>query len=73
LQHCLSSLGEEELEMVEGPLPSGMAPSITALMPEPIYIPAVKNLADDMKTTQSTSFGRLLGLLLEDMEPLCLL
>jgi putative ATP-dependent endonuclease of the OLD family len=69
LQHCLSSLGEEELEMAEGPLPSGMAPSITALMPEPIYIPAVKNLADDMKTTQSTSFGRLLGLLLEDMEP----
>ncbi|MBH5373369.1 AAA family ATPase [Bradyrhizobium glycinis] len=66
---CLSGLGEQELEIVDGPLPSGMAPSITALIPEPIYIPAVKNLADDLKTTQSTSFGRLLGLLLEDMEP----
>lgn len=69
LQNCLTALGEQELEIAEAPLPSGMAPSITALMPEPIYIPAVKNLADDMKTTQSTSFGRLLGLLLEDMEP----
>lgn len=69
LQQCLAALGEQELEIVDGPLPSGMAPSISALMPEPIYIPAVKNLADDMKTTQSTSFGRLLGLLLEDMEP----
>jgi putative ATP-dependent endonuclease of OLD family len=38
-------------------------------LPEPIYIPAVKNLADDLKTSQSTSFGRLLGLLLEDMTP----
>ncbi|MBK9395333.1 MAG: AAA family ATPase [Uliginosibacterium sp.] len=37
------------------------------MLPEPIYIPAVKNLNDDLKTTQSTSFGRLLGLLLEDM------
>jgi putative ATP-dependent endonuclease of the OLD family len=69
LQQCLAGLDEEALEMADGPLPSGMAPSITALIPEPIYIPAVKNLADDMKTTQSTSFGRLLGLLLEDMEP----
>ena len=69
LQQCLASLTEQELEIVDGPLPSGMAPSITAFIPEPIYIPAVKNLADDMKTTQSTSFGRLLGLLLEDMEP----
>jgi putative ATP-dependent endonuclease of OLD family len=69
LHQHLTGLGEQELEIVDGPLPSGMASSITALMPEPIYIPAVKNLADDMKTTQSTSFGRLLGLLLEDMEP----
>ena len=48
-------------------LPSGISASISPLLPEPIYIPAVKNLNDDLKTSQSTSFGRLLGLLLEDM------
>ncbi|STR23416.1 Predicted ATPase [Janthinobacterium lividum] len=55
--------------MAEAPLPSGIASSITALIPEAIYIPAVKNLTDDLKTTQSTSFGRLLSLLLDDMTP----
>jgi putative ATP-dependent endonuclease of OLD family len=69
LQACLAELAAEDFVIVDGSLPSGLASSITLLMPEPIYIPAVKNLADDLKTTQSTSFGRLLGLLLEDMEP----
>ena len=36
---------------------------------KPIYIPAVKNFEDDLKTSQSTSFGRLLGLLMEDLSP----
>lgn len=57
----------EAFALSDAPLPSGISASITALLPEPIYIPAVKNLTDDLKTTQSTSFGRLLGLLLEDM------
>ena len=65
----IASLPDEEMQAVEGPLRSGIGPSITKLLPEPIYIPAVKNLADDMKTTQSTSFGRLLGLLMDDLEP----
>jgi len=34
-----------------------------------VIIPAVKDVGDDLKTTQSTSFGRLLGLLLDDMTP----
>lgn len=65
----ISKLPRDQLIPEEAPLPSGIGPSITALLPEPIYIPAVKNLADDLKTSQSTSFGRLLGLLLEDMSP----
>lgn len=65
----IAQLPPASFESVEGPLPSGIASSITPLLPEPIYIPAVKNLSDDLKTTQSTSFGRLLGLLLEDMTP----
>jgi len=65
----IKTLPDAEMETREGPLRSGIGSSITALLPEPIYIPAVKNLSDDMKTTQSTSFGRLLGLLMDDMEP----
>ncbi|NVM93288.1 hypothetical protein FHT32_006985 [Variovorax sp. SG517] len=69
LQQRVEELPREEMEMVEGPLPSGIASSISMLLPEAIYIPAVKNLSDDLKTTQSTSFGRLLSLLLEEMTP----
>ncbi|SKC99070.1 Predicted ATP-dependent endonuclease of the OLD family, contains P-loop ATPase and TOPRIM domains [Burkholderia sp. CF099] len=65
----IAALPAEAFEPGEGSLPSGIANSITPLVPEPIYIPAVKNFNDDMKTSQSTSFGRLLALLLEDMEP----
>jgi putative ATP-dependent endonuclease of OLD family len=65
----IATLPAEAFEAGEGSLPSGIVNSITPLVPEPIYIPAVKNFNDDMKTSQSTSFGRLLALLLEDMEP----
>jgi len=65
----LTRSGKEQFVLHEGPLPSGISASITSLLPEPIYIPAVKNLNDELKTTQSTSFGRLLGLLLDDMAP----
>ena len=69
LREQIGNRPPESFEFSEGPLPSGIASSISALLPEPIYIPAVKNLSDDLKTSQSTSFGRLLGLLLEDMTP----
>ncbi|MDC7694238.1 AAA family ATPase [Asticcacaulis sp. DXS10W] len=65
----ITQLPEDQFESKPVPLPSGISSSISALLPEPIYIPAVKNLADDLKTTQSTSFGRLLGLLLDDLTP----
>lgn len=72
-KECLAAyvkaLPAEETALQEAPLPSGIGPSISSLLPEPIYIPAVKNLNDETKTTQSTSFGRLLGLLMDDMEP----
>jgi putative ATP-dependent endonuclease of OLD family len=65
----IADLPQEQFEAIEAALPTGLGSSITSLLPEPIYIPAVKNLHDDLKTTQSTSFGRLLGLLLEEMRP----
>jgi predicted ATP-dependent endonuclease of OLD family len=65
----ISGFGPEQFEWTSAPLPSGIPSSISSLLPEPIYVPAVKNLNDDLKTTQSTSFGRLLGLLLDDLTP----
>lgn len=67
IKERVSQLPSEHFQPGEVDLPSGISSSITSLLPEPIYIPAVKNVNDDLKTTQSTSFGRLLGLLLEDM------
>jgi len=69
LNGCIAGLGADQFEMAGAPLPSGIASSISTLLPEAIYIPAVKNLTDDLKTSQSTSFGRLLALLLDDMTP----
>lgn len=69
LNGCIAGLDADQFEMAGAPLPSGIASSISGLVPEAIYIPAVKNLTDDLKTSQSTSFGRLLSLLLEDMTP----
>lgn len=69
LRDCIADLPSDQFTSADSPLPSGIPASISNLLPEPIYIPAVKNLSDDLKTTQTTSFGRLLALLLEDMEP----
>lgn len=66
---AIAALPDNQFESIEGSLPTGMTSSITNLLPEPIYIAAVKNLGDDLKTTQTTPFGRLLGLLLEEMRP----
>jgi predicted ATP-dependent endonuclease of OLD family len=49
-------------------LPSGFDNSIRKLLPEPIYIPAVKDLSDDMTTKTSASFGKLLQFLLGEIE-----
>lgn len=65
----LVALPADQFHRVASGLPTGIPSSIGQLLPEPIYIPAVKKLADDLKVAQTTPFGRLLGLLLEEMEP----
>lgn len=50
-------------------LPTGKDFSITPMLPERIYIPAVKDLSDDTKTTESSSFGKILSILLKVIEP----
>jgi energy-coupling factor transporter ATP-binding protein EcfA2 len=50
-------------------LPSGIDNSVRPLLPEPIYIPAVKDLADEIATKDSASFGKLLSILLNQVTP----
>jgi putative ATP-dependent endonuclease of the OLD family len=50
-------------------LPSGIDNSVRPLLPEPIYIPAVKDLADEIATKESASFGKLLSILLNQIGP----
>lgn len=50
-------------------LPSGIDNSIRSFLPKPIYIPAVKDFADEIATKDSASFGKLLGILLGQIAP----
>jgi putative ATP-dependent endonuclease of OLD family len=70
IQGLADSLPVSEKSAVDVDLPSGIDKSISALLPDPIYIPAVKDLRDDVKTTESTPFGKVLGILLKAIEPL---
>ncbi len=59
----------EQRHDVDVDLPTGFDNSIKAVLPEPVYIPAVKDLQDDIKTKESTSFGKLLSILLNVIDP----
>ncbi|MEV4438565.1 AAA family ATPase [Streptomyces sp. NPDC049577] len=64
----IESLGEDDFVTGDDPLPTGMDKSIAPLLPESIYIPAVKELNEELKTTSTATFGRLLSLLFGQIE-----
>lgn len=68
INKIIEELDESELEMKISNLPTGIDNSIKYFLPEPIYIAAVKDLKDDVKTKESTTFGKLLGILLRFLE-----
>ena len=49
-------------------MPTGIENSIAKFLPEPIYIAAVKDLKDDVKSKESATFGKLLGILMRFLE-----
>jgi len=69
IQELADSLPDEQKTATDQALPTGIDKSIEPMLPDPIYIPAVKDLADDIKTTQSTPFGKILAILLQAVEP----
>jgi hypothetical protein len=68
IQQLADSLSNGDKIAVDQPLPTGIDKSIIPMLPDPIYIPAVKDLADDIKTTESTPFGKILAILLQAVE-----
>ncbi len=64
----VAALTHEDYTTGDEPLPTGLDKSVASLLPEPIYIPAVKELNDELKTTGTATFGRLLSILFEDIE-----
>lgn len=68
LQEIIQLLPDIKKEKALFPLPTGMEASIKNLLPEPIYITAVKDFKDDVKVRETTSFGKLLGILLNLIE-----
>ena len=69
IEHTATSLPREAKVEMETDLPTGIDASVKPFFPEPVYVPAVKDLSDDVKTNQSATFGKLLGLLLKEIEP----
>lgn len=63
VQDLVAELSDAELVIGLVDLPTGVDSSVQALLPEVIYIPAVKDLSDDLKTNEAASFGKLLGIL----------
>lgn len=68
IQELADALPDDQKTPVDQALPTGIDRSIEPMLPDPIYIPAVKDLADDIKTTESTPFGKILAILLQAVE-----
>lgn len=69
IQALADALPDDQKVAADQALPTGIDKSIEPMLPDPIYIPAVKDLADDIKTTESTPFGKILSILLQAVEP----
>lgn len=68
VKEYVSHLPADDFMETDVPLDTGIDNSIKHLLPEPIYIPAVKDLSDELKTKEGASFGKLLNILLDVIE-----
>jgi AAA15 family ATPase/GTPase len=68
LDEVIAELPVEQKEIKLAPLPTGIENSVKILLPEPIYIAAVKDLKDDIKSKESATFGKLLSILMRFLE-----
>ena len=60
-----ANLPIEEMKKEWSQFPTGFQQSINPLLPEIIYIPAVKDISDEIKTKEASSLGKIIKILLE--------
>jgi putative ATP-dependent endonuclease of the OLD family len=70
IQKLSDDLPPKDKETRFVPLPTGLDKSVLPMLPERIYIPAVKDLSDETKTAESSSFGKILAIVMKAIEPL---
>jgi putative ATP-dependent endonuclease of OLD family len=63
----VEALPEDQLRLIPTKLPTGIPAAVKPLLPEVIYIEAVKDATSETKNTDSTTFGKLLKLLLGEV------
>lgn len=64
----VAEIPRDDLVMRDCALGTGIEAAIKDFLPEPIYIEAVKDVAGEMKTAETATFGKLLKLLLDEVE-----
>lgn len=64
----IERLPEEEFSYDWESLPTGISNTVTPMFPESIYIPAVKDFSDEIKSKEGTSFGKLIKILFNQIE-----
>lgn len=60
----IASLPDTAKVESDAPLPVGIPASLTGFFPEPILIPAVRDVRDELKTSEASTFGKLVGVIL---------
>lgn len=67
IQQIIENLPPEEMELAFAPFPTGISASFKPLLPEVIYIEAVKDASFEAKSVGSSAFASLLKLLFEEV------
>lgn len=68
LEEIIREFPLEQFELQDDDLPTGIPNSIKALLPEPIYVPAVKDVNDEVKMKESATLGKLIAIVLKQIE-----
>lgn len=67
-QQLVAALPDDELEPVPEALKTGIWQAVKPMLPEVIYIEAVKDVAAETRSSGTATFGKLLGLLLSEVQ-----
>jgi putative ATP-dependent endonuclease of OLD family len=66
-QVLINGLGQDELQATPEAFKTGIWQAVKPMLPEVIYIEAVKDATAETKTSSTATFGKLLGLLLAEV------